>query len=110
MGDPSQFEVSCGGITREQVVDDEDEFQVFGTITNLTNDTESISIRVDAVGPDYPPDTPFTGQENSQRVDSVNAVVGPNRSESWSTEPDTITLGAFSPPGEYAIEVTLEPI
>ena len=110
MGDPSQFEVSCGGITREQVVDDEDEFQVFGTITNVSNTTDSISIRVDAVGPDYPPDSPFAGQENRQRIDNVNTVVGANRSESWSTDPETINLGSFSPPGEYTIEVTLVPI
>jgi len=110
MGDPSQFEVSCGGITREQVVDSEDEFQVFGTITNVTNDADSISIRVDAVGPDYPPDTPFTGQENRQRLDSVYAFVGANRSESWSTDPEDINLGSFRPPGEYTIEVTLVPV
>jgi len=110
MGDPSQFEVSCGGITREQVVDDEDEFQVFGTITNVSNSTESISIRVEAVGPDYPPDSPFQDPENRFRVDSVTAVVGAGRSETWQTEPDTIRLGSFRPPGEYEIRVELEAI
>lgn len=110
MGDPSQFEVSCGGITREQIVVDEDEFQVFGTITNVSDEADSISIRVDAVGPDYAPDAPFFGQENRQRVSSVNVFVGANRSEAWQTEPEDITLGQFRPPGEYTIEVTLEPI
>jgi len=110
MGDPSQFEVSCGGITREQVVDEEDEFQVFGTITNVSNSTESISIRVEAVGPDYPPDAPFQDPENRFRVDSVTAVVGAGRSEAWQTEPNAIRLGLYRPPGDYTIEVTLEPI
>ena len=110
MGDPSQFEVSCGTITRSEVIGGEDKLQVTGTIPNVSSQTDSISIRVDAVGPAYPPDSPFAGQENRTRLDSVTAVVGANRSESWQTEPEDITLGTYRPSGEYTIEVSLEPI
>jgi len=109
MGDPSDFQLSCGGITKQQVVDDQDEFQVYGTIRNTSNQGDSVSIRVEAVGPPYPPDSPFAGQENSQRIDSVYVLVGAGRSETWQTDPETISLG-YGPAGEYEIRAELRAV
>jgi len=110
MGDPSNFSLECGGVTKQNVLSGQDEFQVFGTVTNLTGQTDSISIRVEAVGPAYPPGSPYEGQENRFRIDSVNSVVGAGQTEAWQTDPETIDLGSFKPTGDYEIRAELRAI
>lgn len=103
----SDFELVCQGVEPRNVEPDGQPVQAFGTITNNANERETVSISVYAYGPAYPPNSPFAGQENKQRLDTVNTVVGANRSETWQTEPESIKLGTSRPEGEYEVRAEL---
>ena len=104
MSSPQGIEIGCGGIFPETITDGE-QLQVAGTITNNRSENVTVTVDVFLEGPRYPDDHPyFPGQENRFRLESETTLVAAGGSESFTTEPDSVTLYS-RPAGEYEVQI-----